>query len=63
MDGRALLKNDEYGRTTNPNPFVHNQLSSSLISPSELTPTMSSNTPPFKYVLFLTDFKLQVSNH
>ena len=35
------------GHSTNPNPFVHNQLSTSFISPLEFTPPMSSNTPPF----------------
>ena len=51
-----------YSHSTNPNPFVHNELSSNFISPSEFTPPMSSNTPTFSPVIF-TDFNLQVSNN
>ena len=51
-----------YSHSTNPNPFVHNELSSNFISPSEFTPLISSNTPAFSPVIF-TDFNLQVPNN
>ena len=41
------LRMMNHRHSTNPNPFVHNQVSSSFISPSEFTPPMSSSTPPF----------------
>ena len=41
------LRMMNHSNTTNPNPFVHNQLSSSFISPSGFTPPMSSSTPQF----------------
>ena len=36
-----------HSNSSNPNPFVHKQLSSSSIFPSEFTPPMTSSTPPF----------------
>ena len=44
------LRMMNHRHSTNPNPFVHNQVSSSFISPSEFTPPMSSSTPPFSPV-------------
>ena len=47
------LRMTNHSHCTNPNLFVHNQLSSSFISPSQFTPPMSSSTPPFSPVSWI----------
>ena len=42
------MMNDSH--TSNPNPFIHNQVSSSFIFPPEFTPPMSLNIPPILLV-------------
>ena len=44
------LRMMNHSHSTNLNPFVYNQLSSSFISPSEFTPPMSSSTAPISQV-------------
>ena len=65
IHGRALLKLRmmNHSHSTNPNPLVYNQLSSSFMSPSEFIPPVDLTIPPFSPVIRIGTlsniFKLQ----